>query len=874
MVVGRTTVLPVVLFLTLVGAAAAQDNRCFYLSSDSVCGPDFGGLPVLRSEDEAFGFRSEGELNKYLRNATNPQTLVPRLQTSGGCNGPRLYSAIDAVRFHLTFQCARMIWDATSAGCTVPSDKPRRGPLMCSTQCRSLYNTMTSLLTSTDSCPITEAITPAQRTYRENLLNAVAGYCNSFADATTALNKGACSAGVPRDVQFCGFRGLSAAQRNCAYLGPLGDACCAAWKPPQEAAPSTSATVKTPEPSPSPRVEAVASPSIADDVQRIGSKVASSKMTAGLKNEEEKPAPASEGSSSGPTFTGVATGAGIVLAVGGLILGSVYVARRRSASPSRRHSLPASSNPKRQSKSHAWYLAGARNANKNRLRNSDTDLLADGGAPDGFRVILPRENPAARKAVHVEHGGLVRQQAVPYPVAAPTVAPMTSQQPPAHQQVEMVAAGGAPVRPQRVPQPTDLVFVSVVRPHRPRTEDELELAPGQVVVVLRCFDDGWALGILKNTGTQGVFPLACVTALIKRGGVDALKELMVKCGVPLENAAESTGTTMKSEVIDALWEYSDPKASEIKFADALASLESSPAHAEVLTQLARSLGLQGRFDEARAKLDEAKQEILKLEDQLHESGADYDSDLVLIELRVARARHLLEVGRVANSSGDAPGSVRPFRMAVQTARLGPEDRLQYYELDAIHMLAIVEAETDERIRRANEGLELLEKTSVERSKHWTVPFLNNLGWELHGSGRFEEALEVFKKAEKEALLKKPSSAPEKTPKITPQLHRAKWAVARILRSLKKYEEALEIQQDLVLNDPEDVYVHEELAEIHAGLVDAAKASEFARTALASKNVDQLDAGRKTRLEALASGDISTLEANVESKAEGASGVDR
>ncbi|KAJ3095776.1 hypothetical protein HDU96_001054 [Phlyctochytrium bullatum] len=79
---------------------------------------------------------------------------------------------------------------------------------------------------------------------------------------------------------------------------------------------------------------------------------------------------------------------------------------------------------------------------------------------------------------------------------------------------------------------------------------------------------------------------------------------------------------------------------------------------------------------------------------------------------------------------------------------------------------------------------------------------------------------------------------------------------------------------LVLNDPEDVYVHEELAEIHAGLVDAAKASEFARTALASKNVDQLDAGRKTRLEALASGDISTLEANVESKAEGASGVDR
>ena len=65
---------------------------------------------------------------------------------------------------------------------------------------------------------------------------------------------------------------------------------------------------------------------------------------------------------------------------------------------------------------------------------------------------------------------------------------------------------------------------------------------------------------------------------------------------------------MRSD-FDHLWDFQNPGQSEARFATLLAeeAAESDPGRrAELLTQLARARGLQGKFDQARTTLDEAE----------------------------------------------------------------------------------------------------------------------------------------------------------------------------------------------------------------------------------------------------------------------------
>jgi tetratricopeptide (TPR) repeat protein len=85
-------------------------------------------------------------------------------------------------------------------------------------------------------------------------------------------------------------------------------------------------------------------------------------------------------------------------------------------------------------------------------------------------------------------------------------------------------------------------------------------------------------------------------------------------------------------------------------------------------------------------------------------------------------------------------------------------------------------------------------------------------------GRFEEALSLFEEAQAEWIAR---GKPER-------IQIAKWSVARCLRSLKRYEDALAIQRALEAEHQEagstDGYVFEEIAENLAllGRMDEAK----------------------------------------------------
>jgi tetratricopeptide (TPR) repeat protein len=232
------------------------------------------------------------------------------------------------------------------------------------------------------------------------------------------------------------------------------------------------------------------------------------------------------------------------------------------------------------------------------------------------------------------------------------------------------------------------------------------------------------------------------------------------------------------DVLASLWDFSDPAASEARFREAIAGQppESNTA-LELRTQLARALGLQGRFDEALAELD---------------AIASTD-DVVLARLN-------LEQGRVRNSQGQPAHAVAFFELAREHASTAGDDNL---EVDALHMLAI--AEPERAVEWTNRALTIAESSANPRTRRWRGALHNNLAWTFHDAGEFDAALSHFERA---LAIYQESGRPD-------QVHLAWWSVARCYRSLGRREEALAIQRRLAAEDPPDEYVAEEIAALEA-----------------------------------------------------------
>jgi tetratricopeptide (TPR) repeat protein len=171
------------------------------------------------------------------------------------------------------------------------------------------------------------------------------------------------------------------------------------------------------------------------------------------------------------------------------------------------------------------------------------------------------------------------------------------------------------------------------------------------------------------------------------------------------------------ELLDELWDFSDPAGSERRFAAGAASLAHTDAErAELLTQQARALGLQERFGAGRALL---------------ESLGDAADAAV-------RTRVKLETGRLLNSAGNCDEAVIEFEDAVALARAGG---LLFLEIDALHMLAIADKA---RFReRAAEAVDRATAAPDDRTRRWLVSLYNNLGCSCSEAGDLDQALAAF-----------------------------------------------------------------------------------------------------------------------------------
>lgn len=232
---------------------------------------------------------------------------------------------------------------------------------------------------------------------------------------------------------------------------------------------------------------------------------------------------------------------------------------------------------------------------------------------------------------------------------------------------------------------------------------------------------------------------------------------------------------MQPELRD-LWDFNDPRESERRFR-AAALDDAAPELA--LTQVARAVGLQGRFDEAADLLA-----------HLHRHDPEVD------------VRVDLECGRIARDTDRTEAARQCFDAAAGKAeRAGLDEPL----IDALHMLALV-SDQPERGELHQRALTAARSADDPAARRWEASLLNNVGMDSADAGDFAAALPQFEAA----LAARRALDPDPQRIIV-----ARWMVAWALRNLDRSDEALVIQRELKaeLGDlgQQDPYVDEELA---------------------------------------------------------------
>src|SRR4030067_1116358 len=237
---------------------------------------------------------------------------------------------------------------------------------------------------------------------------------------------------------------------------------------------------------------------------------------------------------------------------------------------------------------------------------------------------------------------------------------------------------------------------------------------------------------------------------------------------------------------DSLWNYDKPAETEKQFREILPLAQKSGDVgylAELLTQIARTLGLQQKFEEAHALLD-------SVQPMLEKTGT------------LARVRYHLVRGRAYNSSGQKEKAIEQFNQALE---LASKEKLDFYAVDAAHMLAIA-APTPQHRYWNLKAISLAEASSDPKARTWLGSLYNNLGWDFFFKKDYGEALKLFEKAlEHRQQQGKPTL-----------ILSAKWCVAKTLRMLGKVDSALAMQFELEKNwekaGEQDGFVYEEIAE--------------------------------------------------------------
>lgn len=240
---------------------------------------------------------------------------------------------------------------------------------------------------------------------------------------------------------------------------------------------------------------------------------------------------------------------------------------------------------------------------------------------------------------------------------------------------------------------------------------------------------------------------------------------------------------------DAAWNYNAPVKTREAFAAILAEAgEGAPLAwtLELKTQIARTHGLVGEFDEAHALLDTIEPAL----------GND---------MTRPRIRYLLERGRALNSSGEKEQAKPLF---VEAWELGEKAGEDFLAVDAAHMVAIAAADGAEANRWNHIGLDLARGSKDSSARSWVGSLTNNMGWTAFDAGKLDEALALFEESRDHFLHRD----------LADRARIARWSIARVQREQGMIDEALALQLEIQAENEAagtpDGYCFEELGELY------------------------------------------------------------
>jgi tetratricopeptide (TPR) repeat protein len=259
--------------------------------------------------------------------------------------------------------------------------------------------------------------------------------------------------------------------------------------------------------------------------------------------------------------------------------------------------------------------------------------------------------------------------------------------------------------------------------------------------------------------------------------------------------------------IGQLWDFDRPDLSEQRFRSML--LAASAEEALILqTQIARTYGIRRDFSKAQ-------QILADIDPQVRSAGVE------------ARAHYFLELGRTYSSATHPPESqtdeVRELARTAyrQAFELAQDGKLDHLAVDALHMMTFVDTAPENQVEWNRKAIAWMQSSSQQEARKWEGPLHNNLGYALHGLGRFEEALSEFEMA---LAARERDGDPQ-------AIRVANWMIAWALRSLDRLSEAIEIQLRLARECDEagepDPYVFEELEHLYRALNDSQQAEIYA-----------------------------------------------
>ncbi|MEM7335867.1 MAG: tetratricopeptide repeat protein [Chloroflexota bacterium] len=280
-------------------------------------------------------------------------------------------------------------------------------------------------------------------------------------------------------------------------------------------------------------------------------------------------------------------------------------------------------------------------------------------------------------------------------------------------------------------------------------------------------------------------------------------------------------------LFDEIWNYSQPKETAVEFRKLLQEphiQNDLNAKLQLLTQLARTQGLQRKFDEAHAILNE-------VEPRLNDA------------LTVAKIRYALERGRTFNSNKQTELARPLFLQAYELSQANGED---FYTIDAAHMMGVLDGDLEAQMAWNLIAMEAAKKTTSARARRWIGSLSNNIGWTYHDQGKYEEALAMFEQTQAFFIDEIPNAGRERI---------ARWCIGKMYRLLNRLDESLDVQKQLErayaeLED-DDGYVQEELGETLFAMGQKYKAiPHFAKAYYILSQDDWLIANESERLERL------------------------